>query len=110
MLFSGKGGAEGYRVDLSIILPGLAVTLAVVGLLSWKTMQLRRSPVRTGLESMVGQSARVVAGFSGASDAGTVLIQGEYWNAVGPPDLADGDTVRVQKIHDGTIHVERRKS
>ena len=107
LLFSGKGGG-GYRVDLGIIVPGLTLALGIVGFLSWKTVQLRRAPARTGLDALIGQSARVVAGFSGGQGSGTVLTHGEYWNAVGPPDLASGDTVRIARIEKGTMHVERR--
>ena len=108
LLFSGKGDAAGYRVDLSIIIPGLALALAVVGLLTWKTVQMRRTPARTGLPAMVGEIARVVRGFTGSEGQGTVLVRGEYWNAVGPPGLAAGDSVRIARIHDGTLYVERR--
>jgi membrane-bound serine protease (ClpP class) len=110
LLFSGKGGAGGYRVDLAIIVPGLTLALAIVGLLSWKTMQLRRAPARAGLDAMVGESAHVVAGFSGGQGKGTVLTHGEYWNAVGPEDLASGETVRIVRIEKGTMHVERRNA
>ncbi len=63
LLFSRKGDAAGYRVDLGIIVPGLALTLAIVGLLTWKTLQLRRTPVRTGLHAMIGETARVAREF-----------------------------------------------
>jgi membrane-bound serine protease (ClpP class) len=108
LLFSGKGDAAGYRVDLGIIVPGLALTLAIVGLLTWKTLQLRRTPARTGLSAMVGELARVAHGFAGLEGTGTVQLHGEYWNAVGPPGLEPGDTVRVERIADGTLYVERR--
>lgn len=108
LLFSGKGDAAGYRVDLGIIVPGLALTLAIVALLTWKTLQLRRTPARTGLSAMVGELARVAHGFAGLEGRGTVQLHGEYWNAVGPPGLEPGDTVRVERIADGTLYVERR--
>jgi membrane-bound serine protease (ClpP class) len=46
LLFSGRGD-PGYRVDLSIILPAVVMTLGVVGFLTWKTLSLSRTPVRT---------------------------------------------------------------
>ena len=107
LLFSGKGDAAGYRVDLGIIVPGIALTLGVVGLLSWKTLQLRRMPARTGMEGMVGASARVVDGFS-AERRGRVHVLGEYWEAEGPSGLDPGETVRVTRVRDGILHVERR--
>ncbi len=109
LLFSGKGDAAGYRVDLGIIVPGLAVALGIVGLLTWKTVQLRRTPVRTGLHAMIGETARVARGF-GSGETGTVHLHGEYWNAIGPAGLEAGDAVRVARVSDGTLYVERRNA
>jgi membrane-bound serine protease (ClpP class) len=109
LLFSGGGGREGYRVDLSVVLPALAATLAIVGLLAWKTARLRREPVRTGLSAMVGEPARVVEGF-GPAGQGRVQVFGEYWDAAGPDDLAPGETVRIASVTGRTLHVERRNA
>ncbi|HEY1249778.1 MAG TPA: nodulation protein NfeD [Thermoanaerobaculia bacterium] len=109
LLFSGKGDAAGYRVDLGIIVPGLALALGIVALLTWKTVQLRRAPVRTGLHAMIGETARVARAF-GAEGTGTVHLHGEYWNAVGPSGLEAGDAVRVSRVGDGILYVERRNA
>ena len=106
LLFTGKGEAGGYRVDLGIIVPGLVLALAIVGLLTWKTVQLRLLPARTGLSSMVGARARVVDGFGGP--AGRVQVHGEYWDAVGPAGLSPGESVRIARIEGSTLYVERR--
>jgi membrane-bound serine protease (ClpP class) len=108
LLFAGKGESDGYRVDLGIIVPGLALALAVVGLLTWKTLQLRLTPARTGVESMVGAPARVVDGFGPAATSGRVQVGGEYWEASGPLGLAPGETVRIARVEGPTLHVERR--
>ena len=110
LLFSGGGeGREGYRVDLSVVLPALAATLSIVGLLAWKTARLRREPVRTGLSAMVGEPARVVEGF-GPAGQGRVQVFGEYWDAAGPEDLAPGETVRIASVTGRTLRVERRNA
>ena len=108
LLFSG-GGREGYRVDLSIVVPALAATLGIVGLLAWKTARLRREPARTGLSAMVGEPARVVEGF-GPAGQGKVQVFGEYWDAAGPEGLAPGETVRIASVSGRTLHVERRNA
>ncbi len=109
LLFSGKGDTAGYRVDLGIIVPGLAVTLGIVGLLTWKTLQLRLAPPRTGLEAMVGEAGRVVDGFGPSGTAGRVHVAGEYWEAAGPPGLAPGETVRIARVEGSRLFVERRQ-
>src|SRR5262249_20135155 len=108
LLFSGKRGGGGYRIDLGIILPGVFLTLVVVGFLTWNTVQRRRAPVRTGLAAMVGQPARVVDGFGSAAVSGRVQVLGEYWDAVGPAGIAPGDIVRIRRVEGRTVHVERR--
>ena len=87
-------------------MPG--ATLAVVGFLTWKTIQLRRAPVRTGREGLVGETARVVRGFGESEPAGTVLVHGEYWDASGPAGLERGEAVRVAGVEGFRLRVERR--
>jgi membrane-bound serine protease (ClpP class) len=108
LLFSGKGDAAGYRVDLGIVVPGLLLALAIVGLLTWKTLQLRLAPPRTGLEAMVGAIGRVVDGFGPGTGSGRIHVAGEYWEAAGPPDLTPGEAVRVARIEGARLFVERR--
>jgi membrane-bound serine protease (ClpP class) len=107
LLFSGRGEETLYRIDVSIIVPGLLLTLAIVGFLTWRTLELRMRPARTGLEGMVGENARVVEEFA-APGRGKVLVHGEYWDAEGPPGLAAGETVRVARVDGTRVRVERR--
>lgn len=106
LLFSGREGRAAYRVDLSIVFPAVVLTLGVVAFLTWRTVQLRRAPVRTGREGLLGQSARVVRGFTDGT--GTVLVHGEYWDARGPSGMAPGEIVRVAGVEDFELRVERR--
>jgi membrane-bound serine protease (ClpP class) len=107
LLFSGRG-EQGYRVDLSIILPAVAMTLGVVGFLTFRTISLRRMPVRTGASGLVGKSARVVRPFGEPDAMGTVQLEGEYWDAYGAPGAAPGETVRVVGMDGLKLRVERR--
>jgi membrane-bound serine protease (ClpP class) len=107
LLFSGRGD-PGYRVDLSIILPSVAMTLAVVGFLTWKTLSLRRAPVRTGSPSLVGRSARIVRSSEEPDGAGTVILDGEYWDAYGASGAPPGEIVRIRGVEGLKLRVERR--
>jgi membrane-bound serine protease (ClpP class) len=84
------------------------MTLAIVGLLTWKTLQLRISPATTGLEGMVGQVGRVVGGFGESPGLGKVVVHGEYWDADGPPGLSSGEQVKVVAVDGLRLRVERR--
>ncbi|HEY3173237.1 MAG TPA: nodulation protein NfeD [Thermoanaerobaculia bacterium] len=108
LLFSGRGEETLYRIDLSIIVPGLLLTLLIVGFLTWRTLELRMRPARTGLEGMVGETARVVEEFA-EPGRGKVLVHGEYWDAEGPAGLAAGETVRVARVDGTRVRVERRE-
>jgi membrane-bound serine protease (ClpP class) len=110
MLFSGRGDRAGYRVDLAVILPGLAVTLVVLGLLTWNTVRVRSLPVQTGAEGMIGEEARVVRGFTDPEGRGTVLVHGEYWDAEGAPGAQPGEAVRILRVDEFRLKVERRAS
>jgi membrane protein implicated in regulation of membrane protease activity len=55
---------------------------------------------------MIGGAGRVVEGF--AQGRGRVHFQGEYWDAEGPPDLAEGDLVRIVRVEGLKLLVERR--
>ncbi len=107
LLFSGRGGDSPYRVDLGILVPSLLLTLAIVGLLTGKTIALRRRPATTGVAGMVGETAEVVEPFP--DGAGRVHVFGEYWDARGPSDLAPGERVRIARVDGLTLRVERRK-
>jgi membrane-bound serine protease (ClpP class) len=107
LLFSGRGD-PGYRVDLSIILPGVVMTLGVVGFLTWKTLSISRTPVRTGAASLVGRSAKIVRSPGEPDGPGTVLLDGEYWDAYGAGGAPPGEIVRIQSIEGLKLRIERR--
>ena len=106
LLFSGRGGEARYRVDLGILLPSLVLALSIVGLLTMRTVRLRRQPATTGAAGMIGETARVVEAF--ADGGGRVHVFGEYWDARGPSDLVPGDRVRIVRVEGLTLRVERR--
>jgi membrane-bound serine protease (ClpP class) len=106
LLFTGRGGESRYRVDIGILAPSLALALAIVALLTARTVKLRRLPATTGAAGMIGETAHVVEAFSGGS--GRVHVFGEYWDARGPSDLQPGDRVRIAGIDGLTLRVERR--
>jgi membrane-bound serine protease (ClpP class) len=106
LLFSGGDRRGVYRVDLGILVPSLALALALVALLTARTVQMRRRPTTTGAAGMIGAAARVVEPFAGGE--GRVHVFGEYWDAHGPADLAPGDEVRVVRVEGLKLRVERR--
>jgi membrane protein implicated in regulation of membrane protease activity len=63
--------------------------------------------VRTGASNLLGKNARVVRTFE--TDApGTVLLEGEYWDAYGAPGAVPREMVRVVGMEGLKLRVERR--
>jgi membrane-bound serine protease (ClpP class) len=106
LLFAGRDNRGTYRVDLGILVPSLVLALALVAMLTARTVQMRRRPATTGAAGMIGAAARVVEPFAGGE--GRVHVFGEYWDAHGPADLAPGDDVRVVRVEGLRLRVERR--
>ncbi len=49
-------------------------------------------------------------GFSRPDGHGTVLVHGEYWDAAGAAGAEPGESVRIVRVNEFTLTVERRVS
>jgi membrane-bound serine protease (ClpP class) len=78
--------------------------LVIVGIVLIAARALR-SPVVTGVEGMMGDSAEVVEDFTGR---GRVRYRGELWHARSKAELHAGQTARIVKIEGLTLWVEPR--
>ena len=61
-----------------------------------KAVQVKRSPVTVGLQSIVGERGHVRSG-------GQVFVHGELWRARSDEPLRPGDEVEVEGIEDGLV-------
>jgi membrane-bound serine protease (ClpP class) len=116
----GAGGLIAFVVGSLILfdtdVPGMNVgrpligALATVGALMiagivYLATRAMRHPVATGTQGMIGESAEVVADFSGR---GRVRYGGELWNARSDAVLRAGDQARIVKVEGLTLWVEPR--
>ncbi|HEY7995882.1 MAG TPA: nodulation protein NfeD [Steroidobacteraceae bacterium] len=76
--------------------------LIIAGIVYLATRAMRR-PVTTGAQGMVGESAEVIADFSGR---GRVRYGGELWNARSAAALRAGEQARIVKVEGLTLWVE----
>jgi membrane-bound serine protease (ClpP class) len=76
--------------------------LMIAGIVYLATRSMRR-PVATGTQSMIGETAEVVADFTGR---GRVRYGGELWNARSDTALRAGDPARIVKVEGLTLWVE----
>ena len=78
--------------------------LVIAGIVYLASRSMRR-PVATGTQSMIGESAEVVADFTGK---GRVRYGGELWNARSDAALHAGDLARIIRVEGLTLWVEPR--
>ena len=78
--------------------------LMIAGIVYLATRSMRR-PVATGTQAMIGESAEVVADFTGK---GRVRYGGELWNARSDAALHAGDLARIVRVEGLTLWVEPR--
>src|SRR6184192_378468 len=76
--------------------------LVIAGIVYLATRSMRR-PVATGTQSMIGETAEVVADFTGR---GRVRYGGERWNARSEKALRSGDLARIVRVEGLTLWVE----
>jgi membrane-bound serine protease (ClpP class) len=114
----GVGGLIAFVVGSLILfdsdVPGLSVGrpliaaiataggLMIAGIVYLGTRAMRH-PVATGTQSMIGESAEVIADFTGK---GRVRYGGELWNARSERALHAGELARIVKVEGLTLWVE----
>jgi len=76
--------------------------LMMLGIVYLATRSIRR-PVATGTQGMIGESAEVIADFTGR---GRVRYGGELWNARSERPLRAGELARIVKVEGLTLWVE----
>lgn len=71
-------------------------------------LRAQLAPARTGVETLVGREAAVVDPVD--PEGGRVLVDGEYWNAVGERPIPAGSSCRIEAIEGLTMHVRPTRS
>ena len=93
-----------FRLSLAYIIPATVVTalffICVVG----KGLSAQRLPVRTGVETMLGQTVEALTPIDATS--GQVFIEGETWNAVSDSPIEAGRPVEVASVQGLTLKVK----
>jgi membrane-bound serine protease (ClpP class) len=81
----------------------VALCLEVLEYFFWQRF-LRRYRLRSGPETIVGQTATVI---DECAPVGRVRFQGEVWNARASEAVAEGESVRITAVDGLTLDVER---
>jgi membrane-bound serine protease (ClpP class) len=93
--------APGMQIAFELILP---LALILSGMMAWAIallVRVRRNPVSTGREAMVGAKGEVL---EPVSETGKVYVNGEIWNArCSTGLLPKGQTVKVTRMLSGML-------
>jgi membrane-bound serine protease (ClpP class) len=99
LLFDPAG--ETYEVSLPAVIAIAATLAAVMALVAFKIVQVRRAPVVTGDSELLGQIAVVRQRLD---PTGLVFVHGELWQARSSGEPIDpGTPVRVERIDDDLV-------
>lgn len=80
-----------------------ALCLEILEYFAWRRF-LRRYRLRSGPETIVGQTATVI---DELAPLGKVRFQGEVWNARASEPVPEGESVRITAVQGLTLEVER---
>ena len=99
LLFEPAGNA--YKVSLPAVLAIAGTLAALMALVAFKIVQVRRAPVVTGQSELVGQVGVVRQPLA---PTGLVFVRGELWQARSNGEsLEPGTPVRVERVGDGLV-------
>lgn len=111
----GVGGIVAFVLGSVMLMDAeyLAISLPLIGgvalvsgwLMLWTLTRfatLRRRPVHTGVEQLIGASAIALEDFE---TRGHVQLHGERWNAVTNVPIKQGDEVKVERLDGLTVYV-----
>ncbi len=90
----------GGSVPMPTIISAALVILGLVFIVVRLAINAHKEKVSTGIEGLIGGSARVMKDFSGI---GKVEIHGEIWRAQSDENLNENEKVFVQSIEEGLI-------
>ena len=90
------------KLALSVVVP-FAVILMILMRLAFLA---QRKPAKTGVESMIGLVGIV---HRSLSPEGLVFVRGEYWNAVSREGIPEGEKVKIVRVEDLKLYVEKIK-
>ncbi len=97
---------ESLRISLTLVAGTTLVSAAFVFWMMGRMASLRRKPVRTGAEALIGMTGEVREDFSGD---GRIWLMGESWQAKAGETLRKGEKVQVKAKEGLVLTVEKIK-
>jgi membrane-bound serine protease (ClpP class) len=93
------------QINWWVIIPVIIVFVGLIVFIIFRILNTYRHKVTTGQEDLEGQIAIVKQTLD---PEGTVLYQGEYWNAVSQSGrMEPGDNVVIERVSGLTLYVKK---
>ncbi len=114
VLFNTPGTPEFARLSISGAVVVSLFSSAFFIFLVTKALRAQQVQPTTGMESLIGQSAKVRTALVAAKDSsrytGTVLVMGELWRATADEPFAAGEEAKVASVAGFTVHITKAKT
>jgi membrane-bound serine protease (ClpP class) len=94
----------GFRLPLTWIIPATVLTALFFLFVIGAGLRAQFLPAKTGRESMAGKTATALTAVD--QNGGTVLFDGEYWEAVGQEPVAPGAPVEIVGLEKLVLRVK----
>jgi len=92
------------RLSLVWIVPATVTTALFFIFIVGAGLRAQALPVRVGVETLRGKVVRATTPID--ASGGKVFVEGEYWNAVSPRLVQQGEAVRIVDVDGLTLHVQ----
>lgn len=92
-------------ISLGVIITTVIIITALFAVLAWLVVRAHKRKAMTGESGMIGEIGEVFMDI--INGKGTVKIMGELWKAESDQSIEKGAKVKVLKVHDLTIKVQK---
>ncbi|QKR00471.1 NfeD family protein [Metallosphaera tengchongensis] len=93
----------GYISDPIVVVP----SLAIIGFLSYRMIYVIAKTRKRNLFTYQGKTGKAVDDIK-RGEAGYVIVDGEYWEAIALEDIRKGEEIKVEGMRDLKLLVKKR--
>jgi membrane-bound serine protease (ClpP class) len=105
LIFLFTGSTLFVDINWYLVIPLIIVLLALVAFIIWRILTTYHHKVATGKEDLVGTTVKV---YQTLDPEGTVIVEGEHWNAISESGRIEaGESVVIEKVVGLNLYVAK---
>jgi membrane-bound serine protease (ClpP class) len=93
------------EISMTVIITTVVIITSLFVILAWLVVRAHKRKAMTGESGMIGEIGEVFDDI--ANGIGSVKIMGEIWKAESHEDIPRGGKVKVTKVRDLTLMVQK---